>query len=186
MFFPACIFSTWMFIQSCGFLLVLTLSVQRGIGGGGGDGGLWGVQCLQHIPEPRAGLWLPEESGDWREDQQDQMAAPAERGTFPPLHQWWETSDTLSTKDDGSRPVCSWFCETSTLIMQDLVLISASAWLTFSSNPPKVGMYNFGIGIWSHTCGDIGCSNLPIVKNNWHNHNLCLVNLFECWSAHLD
>lgn len=76
------------------FICFLYCPVQRGIRGVGGDRGLWGVQCLQHVPEPWAGLWLPEESGDWGENQQDQMAPPAECSTFPALHQWWDTSDT--------------------------------------------------------------------------------------------
>lgn len=45
------------------------------------------VQCLQHLPEPRAGVRLPEEPGDRGEDQQDPLAPAAERSLFPALHQ---------------------------------------------------------------------------------------------------
>ena len=45
------------------------------------------VQCLQHLPEPRARVRLPEEPGDRGEDQQDPLAAPEERLAVPVVDQ---------------------------------------------------------------------------------------------------
>jgi len=74
------------------------------------------VQCLQHLPEPRAGVRLPEESGDRGEDQQDTMAPAAERSLFPALHQRYvavaagtgqaRTSAAASRLAAGHGPLC--------------------------------------------------------------------------------
>ena len=45
-----------------------------------------GVQRVQHLPEPRTRVRLPEESGDRGEDQQDPMAAPEERRPVSFVH----------------------------------------------------------------------------------------------------
>lgn len=46
------------------------------------------VQCLQHLPEPRAWVWLPEKPWDRREDQQDSMVASEECCTVPIVYKW--------------------------------------------------------------------------------------------------
>lgn len=46
------------------------------------------VQCLQHLPEPRAWVWLPEKPWDRGEDQQDSMVASEERCTVPIVYKW--------------------------------------------------------------------------------------------------
>ena len=56
------------------------------------------VQRVQHLPEPRARVRLPEEPGDRGEDQQDPLAAAAERLAVPVVHQ------------RSGRLVCFLFC----------------------------------------------------------------------------
>lgn len=44
------------------------------------------LQRLQHVPEPRARVRLPEESGDRGEDQQDPLATTEERSAVSAVH----------------------------------------------------------------------------------------------------
>lgn len=53
------------------------------------------LQRLQHVPEPRARVRLPEKLGNWGKDQQDPLAASAECCLLPPLHQWQVRSVSL-------------------------------------------------------------------------------------------
>ena len=45
------------------------------------------VQRVQHLPEPRARVRLPQEFRDRREDQQDPVAEAKEPGAFPSFNQ---------------------------------------------------------------------------------------------------
>ena len=161
---------------------VIHISVQRQPRGGGGDGGLWGVQCLQHIPEPRARLWLPEEFRDWRKDQQDPMAATAKCCTFLALHQWWDASDTGNMSCHWRIPsglrICffAYLCQQHTFL---LFLISSFQ----SSSFPYFKIRNQTTTTCSNYCHKMSIKQttfFSISKKRVLQHKLCLIS-FRLW-----